>query len=122
MRRTAFTLPSLLRTEYTAHVTHAHGYGPRGKSRWVREAIVMLFRDDPGLTQVGLGVDVIDKDAVEPIYLDESTEDLMKVGYRILRAQYPEWEGVQGDIIRAAVMYRLAHDTNDREVFRANVG
>ncbi len=121
MRRTAFTLPSSLQAEYTSHVVQARGYGPRRKSRWVREAIEMLFREDPGLTQVGLGVDVMNKDAVEPIYLDEKTEELMKGGYRILRTQYPEWEGVQGDIIRAAVMYRLAHETAGRAVFRANV-
>jgi len=89
----------------------ARGYGPRRKSRWVREAIEMLFNEDPGLTQVGIGVDVMSKDAVEPIYLDEQTEEMMKGGYRILRTQYPEWEGVQGDIIRAAVMYRLARET-----------
>ncbi|MHB8409530.1 MAG: hypothetical protein ACYDHY_15810 [Acidiferrobacterales bacterium] len=110
MRRTAFTLPASLQREFTKHVVESRGYGPRGKSRWVREAIAMLFHEDPGLTQVGLGVDVMSKDAIEPVYLDERTEEIMSGGFRILRTQYPEWEGVQGDIIRAAVMYRLARD------------
>ena len=110
MRRTAFTLPAALRREYTGHVTALKGYGPKGKSRWVREALAMLIREDPGLEHVGLGVDLIVKDVIDPVYLDENTEQLVEKAYRILRTHYPRWEGVQGDLIRAAILYRLSHE------------
>lgn len=110
MRRTAFTLPQTLQREYTKYVVSLKGYGPKGKSRWTREAMHMLFQDDPGLQHVGVGVDLIRKDAIELVYLDAGAEELLNKGTRILRAQYPKWEGVQGDIIRAAVFYRLKQD------------
>lgn len=110
MRRTAFTLPRQLKAEFTEHVTHAHGYGPRRKSLWIREAIELLFNEDPGLSQVGLGTDLIVKDAVEPVYLDERAEERIKTAFRTLRTQDPEWEGLQSDILRAAVSYRLTRE------------
>lgn len=107
MKRTAFTLSSKLRDDYKQHVARLRGYGSRRKSRWVCEAIETLFRDDPMLSRVGLSGREA-KDAVDLVLLNERCEKLIEEAFPVLRGQHPQWEGVQGDIIRAAVAYRLA--------------
>lgn len=111
MRRTAFTLPVQLRDQYRQHVAGLAGYGQRGKSRWIREAIEMLFADDPGLAKVGMGRDLETRDVIDAVILDEQNEALIAEAYRVLRRQYPEWEGIQGDVIRAAIGHRLGRET-----------
>lgn len=107
MRRTAFKLPRSLRDRYIAQVNNSEGYGPRGKSRWVREAIERLFTDDPGLQQVGHAREHEIRDAFDNVIFDTRTEAMVQTGIHLLRSQYPLWEGVQGDIVRAAIVHRL---------------
>ena len=83
------------------------GYGGKGKSRWVREALTQLFKHDPDLMNVGVGDDLEVNDAEDAFFLSMENGLAIDAAVEIIRSQYPRAEGVQSAIIRAAVRYRL---------------
>jgi hypothetical protein len=83
------------------------GYGLRGKSRWIREAIVGLLDSDRRLALVGVGDELGERDATEVVVLTLEIEERISDTVRILRQQDPYIEGVKSQIIRSAIRYRL---------------
>lgn len=83
------------------------GYGGKGKSHWVREALIQLFEQDPDLMNVGVGDDLEVNDAEDAFFLSKENEWAIDAAVELIRSQYPRAEGVQSAIIRAAVRYRL---------------
>lgn len=106
MKRIACRLPSALKTLLRQTVS-ADGYGGKGKSRWVREALTQLFEHDPDLMNVGVGDDLEVNDAEDAFSLSQDHGDAIEAAVELIRSQYPRAEGIQSAIIRAAVRYRL---------------
>jgi len=83
------------------------GYGGKGKSRWVREALTQLFEYDPDLMNVGVGDDLEVNDAEDAFFLNMENWLAIDAAVEVIRSQYPRAEGIQSAIVRAAVRYRL---------------
>lgn len=85
------------------------GYGLHGKSRWLKETIVIFLRQPNFVDYVEHGVDInqAELNQVEAFYLDQETIKLLKTAFVDVRTKYPLFEGVQSSLIRAAVVYRL---------------
>jgi len=83
------------------------GYGMRGKSKWIIEAIEDFLRlpDYPSLT------DIADEmEQLTDMISIRMSEDLMtQLDQAIIkvRRQYPAMEGVRSNLIRASIMQRL---------------
>lgn len=83
------------------------GYGGKGKSRWVREALTQLFEHDPDLMNVGVGDDLEVNDAEDAFFLNMENGLAIDAAVEVIRSQYPRAEGIQSAIVRAAVRHRL---------------
>jgi len=82
-------------------------YGAKGKSRWVREALDMLDVEDPAMTTVGFGEAHFVPECAEQFLLSaEASERLDRMVSRV-RRQDPLAEGVQSQVLRAAIRWRL---------------
>ncbi|MFO1432785.1 MAG: hypothetical protein U1F76_22130 [Candidatus Competibacteraceae bacterium] len=106
MKRVACRLPALLK-EKLNQVVRASSYGPKGKSRWVREALEALFLEDPNLITVGVGEHLERNDAEEGFLLAPEQVENLEEGIRLIRSQNPWAEGVRSAIIRAAIRQRI---------------
>jgi hypothetical protein len=85
------------------------GYGLRGKSKWLGEAI-QLFLKQPNFVEFaeqGIDINQAELTEVEAFYLDTETIQHVKNASIDIRVKYPLFEGVQSALIRAAVIYRL---------------
>ena len=83
------------------------GYGMRGKSRWIIEAIESLLQlsDYPELVDIAE-----DMDQLSDMVSIRIPEDLMlRIEQAVVhvRKQYPSLEGVKSNLIRASIMQRL---------------
>ena len=83
------------------------GYGMRGKSKWIIEAVESLLqlRDYPSLVEIAEDMDQL-SDMVS-IRLPENL--MLKIEKAIvhIRKQYPMIEGVKSNLIRASIIQRL---------------
>ncbi len=83
------------------------GYGMRGKSKWIIEAIEQFLQlpDYPSLVDIAGEMEQLSE-----IVSIRLSEDLMaKLDQAIIkvRRQYPAMEGVKSNLIRASIMQRL---------------
>ena len=87
------------------------GYGMRGKSKWIIEAIedFLQLPDYPSL------VDIADEmeQLTEMVSIRLSDDLMAKLDQAVIkvRLQYPAMEGVQSNLIRASIMQRLIRAT-----------
>lgn len=86
------------------------GYGMRGKSKWIVEAIesLLLIPDYPTLVDIAG-----DMDQLTEIISIRMPEELMgKIDRAIIdvRRHYPAMEGVKSNLIRASIMQRLIRE------------
>ncbi|PKM46981.1 MAG: hypothetical protein CVV05_00765 [Gammaproteobacteria bacterium HGW-Gammaproteobacteria-1] len=118
MLRTTLRLPEKLRDALTEHLKAADGYGVRDKSRWIGEAIHILVTEDKMLGFVGVGsrMDPDGNEVVSKVELNDEAADDLKTAIRKLRRQSPLMEGVQSEVIRSAIRYRLRRDANCHRV------
>lgn len=83
------------------------GYGMRGKSRWVVEAIDMFLQ----IPDYPLLVDIADDmDQLTDVISIRLTEDyIAKMDNAIInvRLKFPTMEGVKSNVVRASIMQRL---------------
>ena len=103
---TSIKLQKLLHFKMQQRVI-SDGYGMRGKSKWIVEAIESFLQlsDFPTLTDIADGMDHLSE--VISIRL---TDDLMvKLDQAIVkvRRHYPAMEGVKSNLIRASIIQRL---------------
>ncbi|MGB0723354.1 MAG: hypothetical protein ACPGU7_13260 [Gammaproteobacteria bacterium] len=84
------------------------GYGGKGKSRWVREALIRLRDEDPQLSFVGLGEALIEMTELDSVTLDEPTINALETMMRQLHSESVRVVGAQSQVIRAAIRYRLS--------------
>lgn len=96
------------------------GYGMRGKSRWINEAVTSFLKLDNYPELVDIADDVTNKSstdeseeknkqAMEIISLRISNELMLALENAVIeiRKLYPAIEGVKGKIIRASIIQRL---------------
>jgi len=91
------------------------GYGMRGKSKWIIEAIENFLQlpDYPSLVDIAGEMEQLTE-----IVSIRLSEDLMsKLDHAIIkvRLQYPAIEGVKSNLIRASIMQRLIRATSVTE-------
>lgn len=87
------------------------GYGMRGKSRWMIEAIedFLQLPDFPTLVDIA-----DDMEQLSDIVCIRLSEELMqKLDHAIIqvRRHYPAMEGVKSNLIRASIIQRLIRST-----------
>jgi predicted DNA-binding protein len=83
-------------------------YGGKGKSRWVREALEMLDAQDEAMTSVGLGEAQFVPECAEQFLLSAEAMDRLEAMVSRVRRQDPLSEGVQSQVLRAAIRWRLS--------------
>lgn len=85
------------------------GYGLRGKSKWLVEAIQLFLKQSNfvELSEQGIDINQAELTEVEAFYLGPDTIDNVKKASIDIRKQHPLFEGVQSALIRSAVIYRL---------------
>ena len=106
--KTTYRLPSGLRDKMRDKARQL--YGAKGKSRWVREAVIELLNSEPVLQSVGAGEDLVQNNVIDVVDLGDELPQRMERAMVLLRRQDPLMEGVQSAIIRAAIRRRLASD------------
>ncbi len=88
------------------------GYGMRGKSKWIIEAIekFLSLADFPSL--VDIAEDMSQHQSTEIICIRLPEEIIIKLEKAIIqiRRQYPVMEGVKSNLIRASIMQRLLRE------------
>jgi hypothetical protein len=88
-------------------IAAAKAYGGKGKSRWVREALWDLNAEDPALTTVGFGERAFVPECSDQVVLEQEESELLYELVARIRKQDPLAEGVQSQILRAAIRRRL---------------
>jgi metal-responsive CopG/Arc/MetJ family transcriptional regulator len=83
------------------------GYGMRGKSKWVIEAIeeFLMLPDYPSLVDIADDMDHLSE--LVSIRLPENLMTRLDKAIIQVRRQYPAMEGVKSNLIRASIMQRL---------------
>lgn len=86
------------------------GYGMRGKSKWVIEAIESFLQlpDYPSLVDIADDMDQL----TEIVSIRLPKELMMKLDQAIInvRRHYPAMEGVKSNLIRASILQRLIRE------------
>jgi metal-responsive CopG/Arc/MetJ family transcriptional regulator len=106
---TSIKLQKLLHFKMQQRVI-SDGYGMRGKSKWIVEAIESFLQlsDFPTLTDIA-----DDMDHLSEVMSVRLPDDLMyKLDDAIIevRRHYPAMEGVKSNLIRASIMQRLIRE------------
>ena len=83
------------------------GYGMRGKSKWIIEAIEALLQlpDYPSLVDIAVDMDKLSE--IVSIRLPEDLMDKLDASIIKIRRYYPAMEGVKSNLIRASIVQRL---------------
>lgn len=83
------------------------GYGMRGKSKWIIEAIEDLLRLSDYPTLVDIAEDMEQFTDMLSIRLPEDLMLRIEKAIVHIRKQYPTIEGVKSNLIRASILQRL---------------
>jgi metal-responsive CopG/Arc/MetJ family transcriptional regulator len=106
---TSIKLQKLLHFKMQQRVI-SDGYGMRGKSKWIVEAIESFLQlpDYPTLADIADDMDQL-SEVVSIRLPDELTS---KIDHAIIevRRHYPAMEGVKSNLIRASIMQRLIRE------------
>ena len=101
-----FKIPGTLNQKLDENII-SDGYGMRGKSKWVREAIEKLFTypDFPEL--VSLSDDIENSNHSISVRFPKTLLIELDKMVIAVRREYPELEGVRSRIIRTAIIQRF---------------
>jgi hypothetical protein len=83
------------------------GYGMRGKSKWIIEAIESLLSLDDYPTLVDIAEDMDQLSDMVSIRVPEPLMVRIEKSILHVRKQFPTLEGVQSNLIRASIIQRL---------------
>lgn len=111
-KMTSVKLPSSLHQQLLENIVK-NGYGLRGKSKWVVDAVDSFLR----ISDYHELVDIATEDSGHlneticirlPDDIDRGIDDAII----FVRRKYPEMEGVRSNIIRASIMQKLIRDNH----------
>lgn len=108
MSKTKITLvvPEQLQSELRLRVAK-DGYGLRGKSKWVAEALEYLLAMNDFAKLVHYSEELHGFEKVETIVISTALKQALDSAILVTRQQFPTLEGVQSAIVRTAIMQRL---------------
>lgn len=103
----SFAIPLKLKDDLIHRVIE-DGYGLRGKSRWVSEAIASLLAIDNFAEYVNYNdqMELTEKN-IQTITINYEIKLKLEEAVIKVRQQYPAMEGVKGRIARTAILQRL---------------
>lgn len=104
--KTTIRLPLTTQKEMVQAIING-GYGMRGKSKWVMEAIDQLLSRGNYQELVDIGDEISSLVAVESIYLTPEIKEKLDDALIAIRKIYPTMEGVQSCIIRTSILQRI---------------
>lgn len=102
----SFVIPKNLQRDLCARVI-SDGYGLRGKSKWVSEAISRLLEIANYPELVSYSDEMQDFDKVENVVIDHATKSDLDQAIIAVRTKYPTIEGVKSRIVRTSILQRL---------------
>ena len=107
---TSFKLQKTLHYKMQQRII-SDGYGMRGKSKWLLEAIeaFLALEDYPDLVDIANDMEQL-TDTVS-LRLSIPLATLIDQAVIKVRRQYPAMEGVKSNLIRASIMQRLIRGT-----------
>lgn len=85
----------------------ADGYGMRGKSKWIIEAVEEFLRLPNYPELVDIASEMAELTEVLSIRVTDTNMQHIDEAIFEVRTQYPTLEGVKSNIIRASIMQRL---------------
>lgn len=101
-----FVVPEELQHELRQRVAN-DGYGLRGKSKWVAEAIGSLFDINNYAELVQYNEEMKGFEKMETVVISQEEKLQLEEGIVAIRHKYPTLEGVQSSIVRTAILQRL---------------
>lgn len=108
--KVTFNVPKIMYREYSSRIVE-DGYGMRGKSFWIQEAVEFLLDLDGFEEYVSYCDGIRHFDAVDSVMLTKPAKSKIASAKLTVRKKYPSLEGVQSNIIRAAILQRLLRYT-----------
>ena len=107
-----FVIPETLQNELRMRVIQ-DGYGMRGKSIWITEAIKRLaeIKNFPELVHYSDDMHSLDK--VETVVIDNNIRQLLENVIITIRKEYHSMEAVKSRIVRTAILQRLLRPSNN---------
>lgn len=102
----SFVLPEAMQGELHKQVIE-DGYGMRGKSKWIVEAVQSLLQLNNYPELVKLSEELKGFEKQETITVERDLKSSLDAATIKIRKIYPVIEGVQSHIIRTSIMQRL---------------
>ena len=109
MKSTSLKIPEKINNEMLQQVVKS-GYGLRGKSKWIVEAIQAFLQMDDYVELINIASDMENNYKTLTFRLSQELVAELDRGILHARTKYPLMEGVQSNIIRASIMQRLIRD------------
>lgn len=104
--RTTVRLPQGVRDEMLQRIV-SDGYGFRGKSKWITEAIESLLSISDFQEYVAIADEMTSLTEAEVLIMPVTVKNKLDQAILVVRKQYPILEGVQSCIIRSSIIQRL---------------
>lgn len=99
-------LPELLQKELQQKVID-DGYGMRGKSKWLEEAIKSFFAIENYISLVEIGNEMKGFSKLETFVVDRELKKALDKAVILVKEKHHLIEGVQSRIIRTSILQRL---------------
>lgn len=104
--KVVFKVPDAMQQELRRQVIE-DGYGMRGKSKWVSEAIERLLSNNSYAEYVNLGEDMKKVDKIETVVVEPHIKELIDKAILEIRKKHPLLEGVRSCLVRTSIIQRL---------------
>ncbi len=83
------------------------GYGMRGKSKWILEAIESFLRIPGYLDFVDIADEAAQLEEVISLRIPENVKEKLESAFMEVRHNFPAMEGVKSKLVRASIMQRI---------------
>ena len=104
--KVTFAVPAQLQQELREKVTK-DGYGLRGKSKWVSEAIHSFLKIKNYQQYVQYNDEMSSMDKIDTVVIEQKLNFQLNDAILATRKLFPMLEGVKSRIIRSAIIQRL---------------
>ena len=103
---TTLLVPNSMGKKISGFVINA-GYGMKGKSRWICEAITSFLELDDYQHLATLNNEFSELSESRSFRVPQEIDDALKKAIVEIRKQFPDAEGVKSNIIRASILQRM---------------